>query len=53
MLTWLKHALIFHGGGVGGGSLVYANQHLVPPDEVFKRPEWGSGKLEGKTHALL
>jgi cholesterol oxidase len=43
MLTLLKHALIFHGGGVGGGSLVYANQLLVPPDEVFKRPEWGGG----------
>jgi len=41
MLTQLKHVLIFHGGGVGGGSLVYANQLLVPPDEVFERPEWG------------
>ena len=41
MLTQLKHVLILHGGGVGGGSLVYANQLLVPPDEVFARPEWG------------
>jgi cholesterol oxidase len=41
MLTQLKHVLIFHGGGVGGGSLVYANQLLIPPDEVFERPEWG------------
>jgi cholesterol oxidase len=41
MLTQLKHVLIFHGGGVGGGSLVYANQLLVPPDEVFELPEWG------------
>ena len=41
MLTQFKHVLIFHGGGVGGGSLVYANQLLVPPDEVFDRPEWG------------
>lgn len=41
MLTQLKHVLIFHGGGVGGGSLVYANQLLVPPDEVFDKPEWG------------
>ena len=48
MLTWLKHALIFHGGGVGGGSLVYANQHLVPPDEVFNRPEWGPGNWKEK-----
>lgn len=41
MLTQLKHVLIFHGGGVGGGSLVYANQLLIPPDEVFDHPEWG------------
>ena len=41
MLTQLKHVFIFHGGGVVGGSLVYANQLLVPPDEVFARPEWG------------
>ncbi len=43
MLTQLRHALIFHGGGVGGGSLVYANQLLVPPDEVFQKSEWGPG----------
>lgn len=41
MLTFLKHVVVLHGGGVGGGSLVYANQLLVPPDEVFARPEWG------------
>jgi cholesterol oxidase len=48
MLTQLKHVLIFHGGGVGGGSLVYANQLLVPPDEVFERPEWGPGDWKAK-----
>jgi cholesterol oxidase len=40
-LTILKHVGILHGGGVGGGSLVYANNLLIPPDEVFNRPEWG------------
>jgi len=40
MLTQLKHVMILHGGGVGGGSLVYANQLLIPPDEVLERPEW-------------
>lgn len=40
MLTQLKHVLILHGGGVGGGSLVYANQLLVPPDSVFEKSEW-------------
>jgi cholesterol oxidase len=48
MLTQLKHVLIFHGGGVGGGSLVYANQLLIPPDEVFERPEWGPGDWKSK-----
>ncbi len=48
MLTQLKHVLIFHGGGVGGGSLVYANQLLIPLDEVFERPEWGSGDWKTK-----
>ncbi len=43
MLTLFKHVLVLHGGGVGGGSLVYANQLLVPPDEVFAKPEWGPG----------
>ena len=48
MLTQLKHVLIFHGGGVGGGSLVYANQLLVPPDKVFERPEWGQGDWKSR-----
>lgn len=41
MLTFLKHVHILHGGGVGGGSLVYANQLLIPSDDVFEKPEWG------------
>lgn len=41
VVTQLKHVLIFHGAGVGGGSLVYANQLLIPPNEVFDKPEWG------------
>ncbi|MBU1342289.1 MAG: GMC family oxidoreductase N-terminal domain-containing protein [Proteobacteria bacterium] len=40
MLTMVKHAWIVHGGGVGGGSLVYANQLLIPPDEVFESKDW-------------
>ncbi len=42
-MTLLKHVFILHGAGVGGGSLVYANNLLVPPDEVFEKPEWGQG----------
>ena len=48
MLTLFKHVLVLHGGGVGGGSLVYANQLLVPPDEVFAKPEWGPGDWKAK-----
>ena len=40
MLTLFKHVMIVHGSGVGGGSLVYANQLLVPPDEVFESTAW-------------
>ncbi len=39
-LTLLKDVLVLHGTGVGGGSLVYANTHLEPPDSVFTDPRW-------------
>jgi len=48
MLTLFKHVFVLHGGGVGGGSLVYANQLLVPPDEVFQKNEWGPGDWKAK-----
>ncbi|MBC8401301.1 MAG: GMC family oxidoreductase [Candidatus Marinimicrobia bacterium] len=40
-LTLLKDVFILYGAGVGGGSLVYANQLLIPPDEVLDDPAWG------------
>mgnify|MGYP001173296488 FL=1 len=39
-ITLLKNIFIFHGTGVGGGSLVYANTLLIPPDKVFKNKSW-------------
>lgn len=48
VLSLLKHVFILHGTGVGGGSLNYCNQLLVPPDEVFKKPEWGPGDWKAK-----
>ncbi|PCJ62199.1 MAG: cholesterol oxidase [Candidatus Hydrogenedentota bacterium] len=39
-LTLLKHVFIAHGAGVGGGSLIYANTLLVPPDPVFDDARW-------------
>ena len=48
MLTLFKHVLVLHGGGVGGGSLVYANQLRVPSDKAFKHPAWGGGDWKEK-----
>jgi len=42
-LTLLRHVLVLHGSGVGGGSLVYANQLIQPDDTIFDQPEWGDG----------
>jgi len=41
-ITLLRDVLVFHGAGVGGGSLVYANTLLSPPDTVFRDPRWPS-----------
>ncbi len=48
VMSLLRHALVLHGTGVGGGSLVYANQLLVPPDKVFEKPQWVPGKWKEK-----
>jgi len=48
-MTLLRHVLVLHGVGVGGGSLVYANQLIVPDDSIFEKPEWGpSGNWKEK-----
>ena len=39
-ITLLKDVFILHGTGVGGGSLVYANTLLVPPDDAFEDQNW-------------
>jgi cholesterol oxidase len=39
-MTLVKDAFFLHGAGVGGGSLIYANTLLVPPDEAFVDPRW-------------
>ncbi len=41
-LTFLRDTMILHGCGVGGGSLVYANTLLVPPDDIFQDRRWRS-----------
>lgn len=34
-VDWLGEVMVLGGVGVGGGSLVYANTLLIPPDEAF------------------
>ncbi|HMQ49023.1 MAG TPA: GMC family oxidoreductase [Saprospiraceae bacterium] len=39
-MDFFKEVLILSGTGVGGGSLVYANTHMFPPDAFFQNPVW-------------
>ncbi len=39
-LTFLNDALVLHGTGVGGGSLVYANVLMEPDDRLFESRGW-------------
>lgn len=39
-LNFFKDVLVLSGVGVGGGSLVYANTHMVPDDHFFKNKAW-------------
>ena len=39
-MTLVKDAFFLHGAGVGGGSLVYANTLLVPPEKAFEDKRW-------------
>jgi cholesterol oxidase len=39
-LSFFREVFILSGVGVGGGSLVYANTHMMPPDRFFENPVW-------------
>ena len=39
-ITLLKNIFVLHGTGVGGGSLVYANTLLIPPENVLNDSSW-------------
>lgn len=39
-LFFFKDMWLLNGSGVGGGSLVYASTHRMPPDEFFLAEEW-------------
>lgn len=39
-MSFLKHMTVYHGVGVGGGSLVYANTLPTPKSPFFKAKSW-------------
>jgi cholesterol oxidase len=39
-LSFFREVFILSGVGVGGGSLVYANTHMTPPEAFFRNPAW-------------
>lgn len=39
-MDFFSSVAILSGVGVGGGSLVYANTHMVPPDRFFSNKVW-------------
>ncbi|MBL7826967.1 MAG: GMC family oxidoreductase [Saprospiraceae bacterium] len=43
-LSFFREVFILSGVGVGGGSLVYANTLMMPPDPFFKNPVWANFK---------
>jgi len=43
-ISFFKQVTILSGVGVGGGSIVYGNTHMLPPDEFFENPAWANIK---------
>src|ERR1035437_8398716 len=39
-MRFFRHATIFHGCAVGGGSITYAGTLLSPPDKVWQTGSW-------------
>lgn len=46
--TMIPKVTIIRGIGVGGGSQVYANVHMIPDDEVFNSPSWTKTRSDWK-----
>jgi len=47
-----KKCIALHGAGVGGGSLIYGNVHLIPEDKVFESESWQSSNKNWKRDLL-
>lgn len=39
-ITLMRHVMVLHGSGVGGGSLVFANVLMEPSNELFEAHGW-------------
>lgn len=39
-MTFFRKLFVVTGVGVGGGSLIYGNVHMMPPDSFFEDPTW-------------
>jgi cholesterol oxidase len=39
-MDFFKEVLVLSGAGVGGGSLVYANTHMIPKEAFWTNPIW-------------
>jgi len=48
-LSFFRQVTILSGVGVGGGSIVYGNTHMFPPDQFFENPVWSHFKNWKKT----
>ncbi len=51
-MRFFRHATIFHGCAVGGGSITYAATLLAPPDKVWQSGSW-AGLTDWKTEMPL
>jgi cholesterol oxidase len=51
-MRFFRHATIFHGCAVGGGSITYAATLLPPPDKVWQSGSW-AGLVNWKTEMPL
>ena len=43
-LSFFRDVFVISGVGVGGGSLVYANTHMMPRDSFYEHPGWAHVK---------
>lgn len=47
-----RKTIVLYGAGVGGGSLIYGNVHLIPEDKVFSSGGWMTSKDNWKQTLL-